>query len=342
MLKKFSEFIAEGMWGSALRRSNTDELRKEEIVHLDIPIKEWVKQCIRGGLLKDQKIYVDRERSKKMGFKCYKVNFVSSQVIFPDNIPIEVTVDSISNFNKNLYVSVKNMNTLERLPDVIEDAHLIIDCDKFNNHIKLPKCKQLEVFGNISNLPKRIECDLWLREPSKQLGHIEYVGGDLYCCNSYITSLVGLPKEVGGDVDVHNNKITDLIGAPEKVGGDFHCSCIGGLKSLKGCPKYIGGNFSFFSTGIEEIDDFPDEVGGNVELSGCCHLKSFKGLPNKINGDLDIAYCNVESLKGLPTDVNGYVYYKSLTLNNEPVSVSDIIEMYPELSKHLKTSQYSW
>ena len=38
MLKKFSEFIAEGMWGSALRRSNTNELRKEEIVHLDIPI----------------------------------------------------------------------------------------------------------------------------------------------------------------------------------------------------------------------------------------------------------------------------------------------------------------
>ena len=93
---------------------------------------------------------------------------------------------------------------------------------------------------------------------------------------------------------------------------------------------------------IEEIDDFPDEVGGNVELSGCCHLKSFKGLPNKINGDLDIVYCNVESLEGLPTDVNGYVYYKSLTLNNEPVSVSDITEMYPELSKHLKTSQYSW
>ena len=29
MIKKFSEFIEEGMWGSALRRSNTDELRKE-------------------------------------------------------------------------------------------------------------------------------------------------------------------------------------------------------------------------------------------------------------------------------------------------------------------------
>ena len=65
MLKKFSEFIAEGMWGSALRRSNTDELRKEEIVHLDIPIKEWVKQCIRGGLLKDKKFMLIVKDRKK-------------------------------------------------------------------------------------------------------------------------------------------------------------------------------------------------------------------------------------------------------------------------------------
>ena len=30
MLKKFSEFIAEGMWGSALRRSNTAKERKDD------------------------------------------------------------------------------------------------------------------------------------------------------------------------------------------------------------------------------------------------------------------------------------------------------------------------
>ena len=30
MLKKFSEFITEGMWGSALRRSNTSEERRED------------------------------------------------------------------------------------------------------------------------------------------------------------------------------------------------------------------------------------------------------------------------------------------------------------------------
>ena len=30
MLKKFSEFIEEGMWGSALRRSNTSEERRED------------------------------------------------------------------------------------------------------------------------------------------------------------------------------------------------------------------------------------------------------------------------------------------------------------------------
>ena len=29
MLKKFSEFIEEGMWGSALKRSNTGEERRE-------------------------------------------------------------------------------------------------------------------------------------------------------------------------------------------------------------------------------------------------------------------------------------------------------------------------
>ena len=30
MLKKFSEFITEGMWGSALKRSNTGEERRED------------------------------------------------------------------------------------------------------------------------------------------------------------------------------------------------------------------------------------------------------------------------------------------------------------------------
>ena len=30
MIKKFSEFITEGMWGSALRRSNTAKERKED------------------------------------------------------------------------------------------------------------------------------------------------------------------------------------------------------------------------------------------------------------------------------------------------------------------------
>ena len=30
MLKKFSEFITEGMWGTALKRSNTGEERRED------------------------------------------------------------------------------------------------------------------------------------------------------------------------------------------------------------------------------------------------------------------------------------------------------------------------
>ena len=250
MIKKFSEFIEEGMWGSALKRSNTGKERKDD----------------------------EANRIQE---------FIDNQ---PESSSIYITDGNV--INSKSYI-------------IISDTDLVDG--------KLPF-----KFGRVDK--------------------------DFICRNCpSLTSLEGSPQEVGGNFSCQEcTSLKSLEGVPQKVGGNFDCSCISGLKSLKGCPKYIGGDFYFYSTGIYEIDDFPDEVGGNVELSGCFYLNSFKGLPNKINGDLDITYCDVESLEGLPTDVNGYVYYENLTLNNKPVSVSDITEIYPELSKHLKTSKYNW
>lgn len=49
------------------------------------------------------------------------------------------------------------------------------------------------------------------------------MGGDFYCLNNQLTSLVGCPEVIGGDINCRFNKITDFRGVPEFFEGLFYC-----------------------------------------------------------------------------------------------------------------------
>ena len=76
------------------------------------------------------------------------------------------------------------------------------------------------------------------------------VGGDFYCNNNRLTSLVGAPKRIYGYFECGENNLTSLIGAPEYVGGNFNCGQ-NKLTSLEGCPKYVGGDFFCRNNGVQ-------------------------------------------------------------------------------------------
>ena len=49
------------------------------------------------------------------------------------------------------------------------------------------------------------------------------VGGDFYCDNNKLTSLVNAPKFVSGTFICSRNSLNSLTGAPTSVGGNFNC-----------------------------------------------------------------------------------------------------------------------
>ena len=50
------------------------------------------------------------------------------------------------------------------------------------------------------------------------------VGGNFFCFNNNLTSLINAPSSVGDDFDCSYNDLTSLAGAPKTVGGFFDCT----------------------------------------------------------------------------------------------------------------------
>ena len=50
------------------------------------------------------------------------------------------------------------------------------------------------------------------------------VGGNFYCNDNNLKSLIGAPSSVKGSFVCYNNNLKSLVGAPSSVGGDFYCS----------------------------------------------------------------------------------------------------------------------
>ena len=49
------------------------------------------------------------------------------------------------------------------------------------------------------------------------------VGGNFYCENNNLISLIGAPQIVAEDFDCSGNKFKSLEGTPQTVGGNFYC-----------------------------------------------------------------------------------------------------------------------
>jgi len=73
--------------------------------------------------------------------------------------------------------------------------------------------------------------------------NLAYAGGDFYCNDNQLTSLVGAPTSVGGSFFCNDNKLTSLVGAPTSVNGDFYCANnkLTSLHNIHKQVKSIGG-----------------------------------------------------------------------------------------------------
>ena len=86
------------------------------------------------------------------------------------------------------------------------------------------------------------------------------IGGNFYCNNNKLTSLVGAPTSVDLDFYCSDNKLTSLVGAPVSVGGYFYCNN-NLLKSLVGVPTSVGGSFYCNKNNLDSLVGAPTSVG---------------------------------------------------------------------------------
>jgi hypothetical protein len=91
------------------------------------------------------------------------------------------------------------------------------------------------------------------------------VGGNFYCSNNVLTSLVGGPERVGGNYDCRNNKLTSLVGCASHVGGELDCSSNKYLTSFEGFPRTYGA-FRCRYTNIDAIYQLFDRDASKIEL----------------------------------------------------------------------------
>ena len=107
-------------------------------------------------------------------------------------------------------------------------------------------------------------------------------GGDFFCTDNALTSLVGAPLKVGGYFYCNDNALTSLAGSPQSV-RYFHCEN-NRLTSLVGAPLEVGGDFYCDDNSLTSLIGAPREVGGGFY----CHdnaLTSLEGAPLKVGRD---------------------------------------------------------
>ena len=193
MIKKFSEFIEEGMWGSALRRSNTAKERKDDEANR---IQEFIDNqpepesiyITDGNVINSKSNITIRDTDLvdgKLPFKFGRVDkdFICSKCslfIILEGSPKEVG----GNFSCS---DCTSLTTLEGTPQKVGGDFYCSDCSSLTTLEGSPQ----EVGWNFSCS----DC------PSlKSLeGSPQKVGGDFSCsyCPS-LTSLEGVPKKIGG------------------------------------------------------------------------------------------------------------------------------------------------
>ena len=193
MIKKFSEFITEGMWGSALRRSNTAKERKDDEANR---IQEFINN--QG---EPESIYItDGNVINSKGYI-----FIRNTDLVNGKLPFKFgRVDK--DFDCRECTSLKS---LEGVPQEVGRNFYCRDC---------PSLKSLK--GAPKEVGRTFCCSNCASLTSLE-GAPQKVGGNFSCsdCPS-LTSLKGSPQEVGRNFYCRNcPSLTSYEGAPKKIGG---------------------------------------------------------------------------------------------------------------------------
>ena len=194
-IKKFSEFITEGMWGSALRRSNSAKERKDDEANR---IQEFINKqrepesiyITDGNVINSKSYIIIRDTdliNGKLPFKFGRVDGYFDCAGCPSLTSLEGSPQKVC---RDFYCSnCTSLTTLEGSPQKVgRDFY----CDGCNS------LKSLE-------------------------GAPQKVGVNFYCydCTS-LKSLEGAPQEVGRNFYCSNcPSLTSHEGAPKKIGGEF-------------------------------------------------------------------------------------------------------------------------
>ena len=217
MIKKFSEFITEGMWGSALRRSNTAKERKDDEANR---IQEFIDNqpgsssiyITDGNVINSKSNITIRDTDLVDGKLPFKFGRVDGYFDCAGCTSLTSLEGSPQEVGGDFYCSdCPSLTSLEGSP---QDVGIDFSCYK---------CPSLT---SLKGVPQK-------------------VGEDFSCskCTS-LTSLEGAPQKVGCDFSCSNcTSLTSLKGVPQEVGRNFYCSNCPSLTSLEGTPKKIGGRF---------------------------------------------------------------------------------------------------
>ena len=193
MIKKFSEFIEEGMWGSALKRSNSAKERKEDESNR---IQEFINNqsnpksiYITDGNIINSKSYINiRDTDLVNGKFPFKFGRVDK--------------------NFSCY-NCHSLTSLEGAPQKVGRDFYCYHCTSLTSLKGAPQ----EVSGNFI-------CSKCTSLTSLK-GSPQKVGEDFDCseCTS-LTSLECAPQEVGRNFSCSKcTSLTQLEGVPKKIGG---------------------------------------------------------------------------------------------------------------------------
>ena len=172
-IKKFSEFITEGMWGSALKRSNSGKERKDDEAN---HIQEFI-----DNQPEPESIYItdDNVINSKKSIVISDTDLINGKLPF-----------KFGRVDKNfICMKCTSLTSLEGAPQKVGGD---FDCRMCTSLASLEGTPQ-EVGGTFS-------CYKCTSLTSLK-GAPQEVGGNFYCseCTS-LTSLEGVPKKIGGKI----------------------------------------------------------------------------------------------------------------------------------------------
>lgn len=102
------------------------------------------------------------------------------------------------------------------------------------------------------------------------------MGGDLDIGGSKIKSLFFCPEKVGGNFYCEETYITSLIGGSVAVGNNYYCGNTL-IKNLVGVAKEIGLIFSLNESVLKSLVEVPDKVGYYI-----CTINNLNGERFKV------------------------------------------------------------